>query len=272
MERIRRLETWARLGYVARGFVYLLLGWIALSSGRALSTSETVQAVDDLPGGAALLAPLTIGLFGYGLFKLYTAALDLDDKGSEAKGIIERVAHGIGGLGYWLLSFLAARQLLGAREAAGAGQASGSGGMKQQAAEGVAQATGGDALLVVVGLLILTVAAFQLMIAYKARFMAEMPGAPRLVKPAGQIGYAARAIIIAMVGYFAAKAGLDGERVRNFGDALAVVHEDHATLFRLIAGGLVLFGLVSLVMARYRRIADEDVIDRLQAKVADSRG
>ena len=68
MQRIRRIETWARLGYVARGLVYLALGWIALSSGKALSTSETVEAFDDLPGGNAMLIALAIGLFGYGLF------------------------------------------------------------------------------------------------------------------------------------------------------------------------------------------------------------
>ena len=271
MERIRRLETWARLGYIARGIVYLVLGWIALSSGKALSTSETVRAIDDLPGGAPLLAALTFGLFGYGLYKLYTAALDLDDKGSDAKGRIERLARGIGGLGYWILAFLAAKQLFGSKDAADAGQASGSGGMKQDAATDVAQATGGDTLLVVVGLVILAVAAAQFYIAFKAKFMEEMPGAPRLVKPAGQVGYAARAIIVAMVGYFAVKAGLDGERVRNFGDALAVVHDDYATLFKLIAAGLILFGLVSLVMARYRRIADDDVVARLKSNAPHSR-
>jgi hypothetical protein len=90
------------------------------------------------------------------------------------------------------------------------------------------------------------------------------------VKPAGQIGYAARAIIVAMVGYFAMKAGLDGERVRNFGDALAVVRDDQETLFKLIAAGLILFGFVSFMMARYRRIADDDVVARLQDKVPRS--
>lgn len=268
MERIRRLETWARLGYAARGVVYLVLGWIALSSGKALSTSETVQAIDDFPGGGPLLAVLIFGLFGYGLYKLYTAALDLDDDGTDAKGLVKRIARGVGGLAYWVLAYLAGKQLFGAKDgAAEAGQASGSGGAKQEAATDVAQATGGDTLLVVIGLVILAVAASQFYIAYKAKFMEEMPGAPSLVKPAGQVGYAARAIIVAMVGYFAVKAGLDGERVRNFGDALAVVRDDHQTIFKLIAAGLVLFGLVSFVMARYRRITDDDVVSRLKSEV-----
>ena len=68
MERMRRIETWARLGFAARGIVYLLLGLIALFGGKALSTGETVQAVEDLPGGAPLLVALAIGLFGYGLY------------------------------------------------------------------------------------------------------------------------------------------------------------------------------------------------------------
>ena len=33
MERMRRIETWARLGFAARGLVYLLLGLIALFGG-----------------------------------------------------------------------------------------------------------------------------------------------------------------------------------------------------------------------------------------------
>lgn len=268
MERIRRLETWARLGYAARGIVYLVLGWIALSSGKAMSTSETVQAIDDLPGGGPLLAILVFGLFGYGLYKLYTAALDLDDDGNDAKGAVKRIARALGGLAYWFLSFIAARQLFDTKTgAAGAGQSAGSGGAQQGAAAEVASTTGGDALLVVIGLGILALAAAQFYIAFKAKFMEEMPGAPAWVKPAGQVGYAARAIIVAMVGYFAIKAGLDGERVRNFGDALAVVQDDYATLFKLIAGGLILFGLVSLMMARFRRIDDEDVVARLKSKV-----
>lgn len=264
MGQIRRIETWARIGYVARGLVYLLLGWIALSSGKALSTGETVQAFDDLPGGDVLLIALGVGLFGYGLYKICSALLDLDGKGSKPKGIVTRGARMFGGIAYWGLAFVAVKQLTKGNDgAADAGQAGGSGGQGQEAAKQVSEATGGDTLLILVGLVVLVVAGAQLWIAYKAKFMDEMPGAPQLVKPAGQIGYAARALIVAIVGYFIVKAGIDGTRLRTSGDALDLVKESHSLLFQLTAIGLILFGVTSLMMARYRRINDADVVARV---------
>ena len=268
MERIRRIETWARLGYAARGLVYLLLGWIALSSGKALSTGETVQAFDDLPGGNVLLIALGIGLFGYGLFKIFSALLDLDDKGIKPKGIVMRGARLIGGLAYWGLAFVAVKQLTKGNDGtADAGQASGSGGQGQEAVKQVSEAAGGDTLLIFVGLVVLVVAGAQTWIAYKAKFMDEMPGAPHLVKPAGQVGYAARALIVAIVGYFIVKAGTDGTKLRNFGDALDLVQKNYPLLFQLTAIGLILFGVTSLMMARYRRINDADVVARLSDRL-----
>ena len=264
MERIRRIETWARLGYAARGLVYLLLGWIALSSGKALSTGETIQAFDDLPGGDVLLIALAIGLFGYGLFKIFSAIVDLDNQGTKPKGMVVRGSRVLGGLAYWVLAFIAIKQLTrGTDGEAEAGQASGSSGGSQETAEQVSQTTGGDTLLVVVGLLVIALAASQFWIAFKAKFMDDMPGAPPLVKPAGQVGYAARALIVAIVGYFIVKSGTDGTKLRNFGDALDLVQKNYPLLFQLTAIGLILFGVTSLMMARHRRINDADVVARL---------
>lgn len=268
MDRVRRIETWARLGYAARGLVYLLLGWIALSSGKALSTGEAVQAFDDLPGGNLLLLALAIGLFGYGVFKIFSAVVDLDNHGTQAKGMVVRGSRLLGGIAYWVLAFIAIKQLTkGSDGAAEAGQAGGSSGGSQDAATQVGDATGGDTLLVLVGLLVLALAASQFWIAFKAKFMDEMPGAPPLVKPAGQVGYASRALIVAIVGYFIFKAGTEGTRLRNSGDALDLVQKTFPMLFQLVAIGLILFGITSLVMARYRRIADADVVARLSGQL-----
>ena len=153
MERIRRLDTWARLGYAARGVVYMLLGWIALSTGRGLTTGETVEAVDRFPGGTPLLVLLALGLFGYGAFKIYASVLDLYHKGSDAKGRAERGAFVAAGLAYLALAFVAVRQAWSHGGAAQAGRALGSGGAKQEIAQKVAASTGGGMLLVLAGVI-----------------------------------------------------------------------------------------------------------------------
>ena len=264
IDKLRRLELWARLGFAARGFVYLLLGWIALSTGRGLSTDDVVAEVERLPLAPVLLAVLAAGLFGYALFKLHSAAIDLDHKGDDHKGRVIRLFGALGGLAYIGLGWFALKVLLGDDGASVAGRAAGSGGVRQDAATGVAQAPGGDLLLIVGAAVVIGIAVAQFVIAWKASFMDQMPRCPVLVRPIGRLGYAARALVIGMVGWFLLRAALAGERVRNFGDALALLKAEHGWLFIAVAAGLMAFGVTSLMMARYRRIEDRDVVDDLE--------
>lgn len=271
IDALRRLELWARLGYAARGFVYVLLGWIALSTGRALSAGDAVAAVERLPLAPLLLAVLAAGLFGYALFKLYAAAIDLDHRGNDHKGRLIRFGGALGGVGYIGLGWLALKVLAGEDDANSAGSAVGSSGAAQEAATDIAQAPGGEMLLMIGAAVVIGIAIGQLVIAWNASFMREMPRCPGFAKPAGQLGYAARALVIGMIGWFLLRAALDGERVRNFGDALALLKADHAWLFATVAAGLIAFGLTSLMMARYRRIEDRDVVDDLERGVEQAK-
>ena len=267
IDKLRRLELWARFGYVARGFVYLLLGWIALSTGRSLSASAAVAEVERLPAAPLLLLLLAAGLFGYALFKLYSAAIDLDHEGDDARGRVIRLFCALGGLAYIGLGWFALKVLLGDDGASVAGRAAGSSGAPQDAATGVAQAPGGDLLLIVGAAVVVGIAIVQFVIAWKASFMDQMPRCPSFVRPVGRLGYAARALVIGMVGWFLLRAALAGERVRNFGDALALLKAEHGWLFLAVAAGLVGFGFTSLMMARYRPIEDRDVVDDLERGV-----
>ena len=257
MNRARHLETWARLGYLARGIVYLVIGWLALDSNRPMSAGEAVKSVEQMPLGSLLLALLALGLFGYGLYKIAAGVTDLDGDGHDGKALAKRGGRVGSGLAYWVLAFIAVKAMLDDTSTSGqTGQAGGS----ADAARQVSDAPGGELLMVAAGLVILAVAAVQFYIAAKAKFMEEMePSAPPLVKPAGQAGYAARGVVFLIVGWFALKAGLAGERLRGSGDALAVLRDDQPLLFKLIAAGLLLFGAVSVLMARYRHVRDADL-------------
>ena len=260
MNRARRIETWARLGYLARGFIYLVIGWLAIDSNRPLSAGEAVKSVETMPLGTLLLAMLVVGLFGYGLYRIAEGFLDLDREGRNAKGLIVRGAAVFCGLAYWALALVGLQAMIDGRASSGeAGRAAGSP-EAEEVARHVAGETGAGLVLTVAGIVILTVAAVQMVIAAKALFMEELePEAPRFIRPAGQAGYAARGIVFLVVGWFALRAGIGGERLHGFGDALAVVRDEHPLLFKLIAAGLLLFGAVSMLMARYRHVHDADV-------------
>ena len=267
IDALRRLELWARLGYAARGFVYVLLGWIALSTGRALSTDDAVAAVERLPLAPVLLTVLAAGLFGYALFKLYAAAIDLDHKGDDRKGRVIRLGGALGGLAYIGLGWFALKVLVDVDDDSRAGRAAGSSGAEQEVARDLAQVPGGDLLLIVIAVVVIGIAVAQFAVAWKASFMDQMPRCPGLVRPIGRLGHAARAVVIGIVGWFLLRAGLAGERVRDFGDALALLQANYDWLFIMVAAGMIAFGVTSLMMARYRRIEDRDVVDDLERGV-----
>lgn len=264
IEGLRRLEVWARFGYAARGMVYLFLGWVALSTRRSLSTDDAVAEIERLPLATILLGILAAGLFGYALFKLYAAAIDLDHKGNDWKGRAQRIGAALGGLAYIALGWFALKVMFGDDGGSVAGRVGGSTGGAQDAAAGVAETPGGSLLLILGAAGVVGFAIGQFVIAWTASFMRELPRCPSLIQPIGRLGFAARAVVIFMVGWFLLRAALAGTRVHDFGDAMAVLRASSDYLFVIVAAGLMAFGLVSLLMAYYRRIEDRDVVDDIE--------
>ena len=82
----------------------------------------------------------------------------------------------------------------------------------------------------------------------------------------GRLGYAARGVIFAMIGWFCWKSASndDPSEAGGLREALASMPD---TLQIATAAGLLLFGLFSLIEARFRRINDPQVLERLKAAV-----
>ena len=258
MDRVTRLESFARLGFAARGLVYVLLGYLALSAtgGAAADAEEVLERIRGGALGNVLLALVGFGLASYGIYRLYEAVLDLEGDGGDAKGIAMRIGHGLSGAAHSLLALYAFRLLTGD---------GGEGDNSDWAAWLMAQPFG-NTLLLLIGVGFLLAALSQAAEAVTAAFMRGLDsGAPNWTKPLGRAGYAARAVVFGLIGYLVADAALSGKAAQAGGisDALRALGEK-PTLLAVVAAGLILFGLFSFIEARYRRINDAHVIARLK--------
>lgn len=261
MTRDNRFTSLARLGFAARGLVYILIGWFALDAaingGRPIDNQGALGTMAEAPMGRALLALCAMGFAGYAFWRLTEAWTDPERRGRDMKGAFERIGYALSGFTHVGLAILAGRLALREtpRSQGTPGDAS-----AQGWSAWLLDQPGGVLLLVLVGLGFGAVAAAQVIKAYKARFD-ELGGdvpAPDSVRLIGRCGYGARALIFLIVGWFLISAALahDADQAGGLGEALRQLRAQPygAILLGIVALGLGLFGLFSLVEARYRRI------------------
>ncbi|WP_431469244.1 DUF1206 domain-containing protein [Sphingosinithalassobacter sp. LHW66-3] len=262
MERVARLETFARIGYLARAIVYFLIGYITLATGQSEGTASILEDIQDLPAGTVLLAFTALGLFGYGVFRLYGAAIDIQGEGDDAKGIGKRIGHAASGIAHLILAFLAAKIAF-----SDGGGGSGSGSTSSEAAQTVLALPGGTAVLVLVGIGFLLGGVNQGVKAATGKFMRLLDAdAPGWTEWIGRIGYAARAAVFVALGWQILQSAFGGDTGDLSFEAALQSMREIGWLYTAVAVGLLVFGIFSLVMARYRRIRNENVIERVKNK------
>lgn len=245
-----------RLGYFARAVLYTLFGVIALTtSGQISEGAQGVYGtIEDYPAGTALLWLMAIGLFGYALFRLASALFDVENHGSDKTGIATRIGHLGSAAGHLLLAYSAYRFAT----RGGGGSESG---RAQDAAAGVLSFEFGAAVLGLLGLAFLGAAFFQAKKGITGEFMRRIdPRAPDPTRWLGGAGYVARAVVFAVIGWALLQSAWSGNtsQVVTLGGAIASLG-DNGIWFTLVAIGLLLFGVFSFVLARYRIIPDMDM-------------
>ena len=254
VDKSEKFAWLVRLGYAARGLVYVMLGYLALSTAREAGEGQSAvfDTIQDVPLGSALLWLVAVGLLAYAAFKFIDAATDVEHHGSDAKGMAKRVGSAASGVAHVVLAWTAYQFATGTKQ-----QSTGDTGGEEAAASLLAWDMG-SLLLGVVGLGFLVAAAMQARHAWNASFMHHVSGrAPRAVEPIGRVGHAARAIVFLLIGWSIVQSAWfeQSTEVMGLGEAIAAL-SDNGSVYTFVAVGLILFGVFSLIVARYRIIPD----------------
>ena len=254
----------ARTGFAARGVVYLIVGWLAVlaAAGVGGGTTDTHGALGALyqePFGRMLLTLVAIGLLAYALYSLAQGMLDLDGRGSDARGLTNRAGSVVAAVSYGGLA-LAAAQLV----TTGVSRGSSSDASTQDWTATLLGLPLGPLLVVAVAGVVAGMAVVQLRHAASADFLRRLDlsaagGQQRTwVERLGRTGLAARGVVFGVIAVFLAVAALhrDPNEAVGLGGALQWLAQQPAgqLLLGLVGLGLLTYGVFSLAESRYRRL------------------
>src|SRR5579884_1814213 len=256
-------ERFARLGYLAKGVVYLIMGLlagrVALGAGGSVAdTKGALVAIYQEPLGRFLLIVVGVGLAGYAFWNVARSLLNAQRLKRDAEGVVRRVGYAAVALTYAGLALAA----FGLAAHGDAGKST-----DQQAQDWTARFLAlpfGAPLVVLGGLIFLGVAAALVYAALHGDFKKSLKVGEldepmdSLVTWTGRIGLAAIGVVVAIVGVFLVAAALqrDPHEARGLGGALLALARGPfgPAVLGAVALGLLAYGVYSVEEAKYARI------------------
>ncbi|ANS62666.1 putative integral membrane protein [Streptomyces lincolnensis] len=254
-------EVAARAGLTARGVIYLLVGILALQIAfgdgkEQADRGGALAELSDKPFGAVLLWALGVGLVGMALWRLSEALFG--SVGRDGHKPRKRLLAAVRCLfyafvAYSVLSF-----------AAGSGGGGSSDKQSKDVTARLLEVPAGQWLVgaagagIVVAGVWIAVQALRRSYHDKMKFGELSRRTRQLVDVTGVAGGLARGAVFAVVGAFAVKAAVDYEpdKAKGLDDALRSFADTPLGPWLLVcvAAGLVLFGVFSFALARWRRV------------------
>ncbi len=259
VDRFRRSDLArlaARGGLLARGFLYLLLAYLAaaLAAGWGRTPANANGALTTVaaqPAGWVALAGAALGFAAFGVMRLAGAY------GDRTVGRLRRLTTAGQATFYLAMSGLTVSFLAGDR-------GTGSSGQSDSTAMLLVSSTAGRLLMATVGLVVVGVCAWQLRLAAQGGYADSLTLTtlgPRMRQAAdvvGRVGIVARATAVLPVGGLLVLAAWQARpgTARDLDQLLdgLVHHPLGHVLVWLVAAGFAVFAAYSLVEVRYREV------------------
>jgi len=254
----RPAQLLARAGLVARGVIYILIGWVAIlvalgDKSHQADQQGALQLLAGTPVGLVSLWLLLIGFAGYALWRFSQAIYGVPGEGTGAGPRVKSLARGLVYAFFAVLTFKIVT-----------GQHTNQKAQQQDITASVMQHTGGQWLVGIAGLIIVIIGAALVIEGIRQKFMKHLmtgqmsPRTRQTVRRLGMVGTTARGLVFALAGALVIDAAVtfDPSKAGGLDKALYTLRSQPFGEFLLIlaALGLIAFGSYGLAEARWRRV------------------
>ena len=255
-DKSEKFSWLVRMGFASRGLVYILLGYLALSTqGDAQAGGTAVfDYIQEVEFGYPLLWVMSVGLLAYVAFRVLCGVADIQHRGSDLSAMVKRVADLASAVAHAFLAYACLQFATGEEKSPD----DDSGG--QEMAGTILQTELGWIVIGAIGLGFMVGAFMQARNAWTGHFMHRISKrAPKVIDPIGRIGHGARSVVFAIIGWAMVEGAwvVQKDRIVGLGEAILTLRQSD-TVFIAVAIGLMMFGIFSLATARWRIIPHVD--------------
>jgi hypothetical protein len=257
-------RTLARFGFYTKGFIFLVVGALAMlvafgqPGGELADPSGALETIARQSYGRVLLIIFVVGAIGHGAWNVLRGVADIDDAGGGWLGILKRIIAGIVGAFYLWLAWTAWNLITAEQIVDRNGE------IPRTMAAIMLALPLGAALMFLIGLIVVGAGFHECYSGVTGKykdafrlFAADIKHR-RIITILGVLSFTARALLLVLVGYFfiAAAWHNDPNDAAGLDGALAALaQQSHGKILLFItATGLICHGVLSLYEARYRRL------------------
>lgn len=259
------IKKFARFGFYAKGFLFIVIGILALmvalgqKGGELADPAGALETIAEIPYGRILLVIFIVGAVAHGAWNVLRGVADVDNAGKKWQGIARRViAVGVG-IFYFGLA-LTALDILVAERAADR-----NGAIQRMLATILLALPLGAVLMALIGLGVVGAGFSEfysgLTGKYQENFKIRVLGddQQKIITLLGVLSFSVRALILVMMGCFfiAAAFYYNPNEAAGVDRAMAILASQSygKILLFVTAAGLICHGVLSLYEARFRRVS-----------------